>query len=777
MSTNLSIGVLVGAALASGFGATIGTAKDKLAQLQSKAGSLKIGESVGREFQRLRAEMLLTNKEYVAGGKKNVEMKTRLHELMAKTANAAAAAKKYGFTIRDVAQQTRALGVMSSQAEAQIGRVTARMARAQARSAMKSEILPVIGAVYSLGRAVRPAIEFEEAFADVRKVVDDSDEELNGLRNDLLKMSTVIPMAGTELTKITAAAGQTGMKGRKALLDFTATAAKMGVAFDISAEEAGTAMAEIKNGCKITQAEMASLGDAINHLSNNTAASAPKLVEYMRRVGSVGKLAGMTGEQVAALGTAFIATGTAPEVAARASNDLIMKLSGITKQSKQVREAFQGLGYSDLAQLEKNMLKDPQRTILDFLKKVSGKENKLSILSATIGTGFADDIAKLVNGLGNYETALGLVANKSNYAGSMEREFETRSATTANSIQLLKNQVALAATNLGSVFLPQIADGAQKLGVLVGKFADWAEKNPETVKIIGSVVAGFVAMKAASLGGRIGLSYLSDGGSLLNGAFQKLRPSTIQAGLALLKMKGAGSVAGGVFSILKGNILGFGKTVLGELKIVGAGIKFIGAAAAANPIGAVITAIAIAGLLIWKYWEPIKGFFLKFWPEVKAKWASIGEVIKAPFVSAFGWIGEKIDWFSKKWNALKNTLGLGAKAIGTKGDDVSGIPGHAVGGIFSKPHIAAFAEGGRAEAAIPLEGNRPRALSLFAETGRRLGVATGGGVTFITNLTVNAPAGSDAAAITREVKRMLAEAERRARAKERGRFSDAPVFG
>ena len=181
-------------------------------------------------------ETLRVRKEFEASRYKSKELGTKLKELQHSTQTARAEAQKYGFNIKKVGEETRLLGILCQRTEAQIGRMQARMSRAQARGAMKSELLGVTGMTYGIGRAIQPAIEFEEAFADVRKVVDDTDEELDGLKKDILNLSTIIPMAGVDLTRITAAAGQTGIKGRAALLDFTTTAAKMGVAFDITAD-------------------------------------------------------------------------------------------------------------------------------------------------------------------------------------------------------------------------------------------------------------------------------------------------------------------------------------------------------------------------------------------------------------------------------------------------------------------------------------------------------------------------------------------------------------
>ena len=54
----------------------------------------------------------------------------------------------------------------------------------------------------------------------------------------------------------------------------------------------------------------------------------------------------------------------------------------------------------------------------------------------------------------------------------------------------------------------------------------------------------------------------------------------------------------------------------------------------------------------------------------------------------------------------------------------TGMPGHAEGGIFDKPHVAWFAEDGP-EAAIPLDGSN-NAISLWERVGKLLGVFDGG---------------------------------------------------
>ena len=153
-------------------------------------------------------------------------------------------------------------------------------------------------------------------------------------------------------------------------------------------------------------------------------------------------------------------------------------------------------------------------------------------------------------------------------------------------------------------------------------------------------------------------------------------------------------------------------------------------------------------------------------------------MIKTPFIAPIQWIGDKIDWLSQKWDGIKRVLGGSASTPTTKAGKPVPMPGHALGGIFDKPHIAAISEGSKKEAVIPLEGNSDRARPIYAAAGQHLGIRQqAAGVTINANININAPSGSNAANIAQEVLKVLRDLERKARSRERGRFADAPLLG
>lgn len=112
----------------------------------------------------------------------------------------------------------------------------------------------VLGA---LALPVNAAIGFESKMADIRKVVDGLDDKkaFAQMSDDILTLSTQLPMAAEGIAEIVAAGGQAGI-ARSDLMQFANDAVKMGVAFDTTAEESGQMMAQWRTAFKLTQEDV-----------------------------------------------------------------------------------------------------------------------------------------------------------------------------------------------------------------------------------------------------------------------------------------------------------------------------------------------------------------------------------------------------------------------------------------------------------------------------------------------------------------------------------------
>ena len=437
----------------------------------------------------------------------------------------------------------------------------------------------------TIAAPIKVAIDFESSMADVKKVVSFTDElDFKNFNKELLTLSKTIPLSANELAQITASGGQLGI-AKENLLNFTTTVAKMSTAFDMGAGEAGDSIAKLMNVYGLSMQEVQGLGDSINHLSDNSAAKASDIVSTLGRIGGVAKTFGLTSVQAGALSSAFIALGKSPEVAATSINALLLKLKTAPQQGKKFQEALASMGL-DAEDLKAKIDKDGIGGLNQFLNAVKAvdKNEQMGVLSDLFGAEYSDDIALLVGGLENYDKALKLTSESSTYANSMQREFEARSATTANNLKLLSNGISEIAINFGSVLLPALN------GV---------------VSVIRSVSSGFATL--------IDIPVLGTGIKVVLG---------LAAGFALtsLAISGVGFVAGYA-------VTGFLALKNAFIVAKSAALLF-NTALLANPIGLVVGAIVGAGVLLYTFWDPIKKTWGKFFDWIGDKFSFVGSGIE-----------------------------------------------------------------------------------------------------------------------------------------------------
>ncbi|ECB7412520.1 hypothetical protein E1J77_14055 [Salmonella enterica subsp. enterica serovar Typhimurium] len=116
------------------------------------------------------------------------------------------------------------------------------------------------------------------------------------------------------------------------------------------------------------------------------------------------------------------------------------------------------------------------------------------------------------------------------------------------------------------------------------------------------------------------------------------------------KMRGLGPLASRLATGAGrlGRVLGGG--LLRGLMAAGRAVLFIGRALMMNPIGLLITGIAVAAYLIYRYWEPIKGFFTRLWTGIE----NIGTQIWSSITG----------FFTDRWQDIQTAFDGGLLGIG-----------------------------------------------------------------------------------------------------------------
>ncbi|BEJ93516.1 phage tail tape measure protein [Campylobacter jejuni] len=557
--------------------------------------------------------------------------------LAIKNASAVGKVVKDFSNLEKIAAKTK-LGISGLQKELNTLKLNANLRaelKAQ-RKGLQDEFLSLGNVIRGgiIGKGLGEAISFESAMADVRKVVNfDEGDDIKKMSADILKMSQTLPVTANELAAIAAAGGQIGL-GSKDVREFTNLVTKMKVAFDMSAEDVGDSVAKIKNILGISLKDMEDLGDSINNLSDNSASKAREIIDVMKRTAAAGKQIGFTKEQIAALSSSFISLGKGPEVAGTAINSLYRVLATADNMGTKTESAFAKLGISG-AFLKQASFDDPQKALDMFLQRISKLDQKeqMGVLVDIFGREFADDMATLVGGLDTYKEALKNAGDEAK-KGSLQREFDTRAATTENSIILMKNAFNSLAVNLGSVFLPAISWVSAGISYLVNSITYITGLVPGLNGVLGGLIATFLLAKPAVLAYAIAKNYLKDCTILLKSTLIKtrihllafrnscilsnitLKAKTVTTTIYTTSLKALSFVLGGLNKVFKA---------------VANGIRVLSVAMMSNPIGLILGGIAIVAGLIIANWDKVKSWFKSFIEWLKPVWEPIYNVIKAVF--------------------------------------------------------------------------------------------------------------------------------------------------
>ena len=578
--------------------------------------------------------------------------------------------------------------------------------------------LQYAGMAYSVAQVADAAVKFESSMADVRKVVDfDSPEQFKQMGKDILDLSTRIPMAAEGLAQIVAAGGQSGI-ARDELLGFAESAAKMGVAFDITAEQAGDMMAKWRTAFKMGQNDVVKLADKINFLGNTTAASAPLISDVVTRIGPLGSVGGVASGEIAALGASLVGSGVTSEIAATGIKNLILALVSGESATKSQNEAFAALGLNAV-DMAKYMQKDARGAILSVLEAVQrlDKEQQASVMAELFGKESISAIAPLLSNLDALKTNFDAVSDASKYAGSMEKEFQTRAETTANAMELMNNSIYRTKVAIGQGLLPAIAPVASVVADAATAVGNFATEYPNlTGAVLGGTGALFGVAAAAS-------AFMW----VLNGAR-----------LALFGAKTAFGIAGaalGKYNILikTGTALTYGWNLAGRLfnsglAITGSMFKGLGVGAMklwgillANPWIALATVAVGAAWMIYKNWDTVKEWFTTLWDNPTLALQQFCDGVKSK-------LGEAYDWIHNKWESISNFLSspiFGSVNITASGQNGQKVAQNAYGGIYGKgAFLTSFAERD-GESAIPHTPNK-RNVGLLAATNAIMGNPLGG---------------------------------------------------
>lgn len=313
------------------------------------------------------------------------------------------------------------------------------------------------------GYAVKMSIDFESAFAGVKKTVEGTDTQLSNLRQGILDMSKELPASASEIAGVAEAAGQLGIQTDN-ILDFTRVMIDLGESTNLTSEQAATSLARLANIMKTPQTEFSNLGSTIVALGNNLATTESEIVEMGLRIAGTGSQIGLTESQVLGLAGAMSSVGINAEAGGSSISRVMQKINTEVLSAGDNLSSFAALAgrsAEDFANLWKS---DPQAALVAFadgLGDVKDQGGSVAAVLKDLGIKSImeiDTLSRLSGNTGLLKDALGIANASYEDNNALQKEAAQRYETTASKIEILKNNVGALAIAVGDGMKESLAE-------------------------------------------------------------------------------------------------------------------------------------------------------------------------------------------------------------------------------------------------------------------------------------------------------------------------------
>ncbi|WP_045769601.1 phage tail tape measure protein [Xanthomonas albilineans] len=250
--------------------------------------------------------------------------------------------------------------------------------------------------------------------------------------------------------------------------------------------------------------------------------------------------------------------------------------------------------------------------------------------------------------------------------------------------KLVSTEVGRIAKDLGrglsSIDWRGMARSVLALGHGIGKLVDFVGgprnaliglavvMNAQTIMALGGLVAA-VGRAGIALLGMAANAYVASNATVLSMLRMGLGASQLVTGpLALLRSG---------WTLLTTTTVSMSGLMSSAFALVAGGIRAVGAAMMANPLG-ILLAIASAAWLIVENWDTVKGWFNRFWNWIKAHaeliltclgpigWVASTiiehwEPLKTWFGDFVHWLSDKLSWMVDAAKAVGHAFGIGSE--------------------------------------------------------------------------------------------------------------------
>ncbi|WP_202974379.1 phage tail tape measure protein, partial [Staphylococcus felis] len=550
-----------------------------------------------------------------------VQQKIRMNELESEIKQASTAYKRLS-TEQQRAQRLSATvfgrGVQSvNKYKDSLQNVSSQM-RSIGTGAFIYMTMPTVAAI---GGGIKASVEWEQALAGVAKTTNMSSGELKRMGNEITAMSNKMPFAATEIAGVAESAGQLGVK-KKDITAFTKTMLDMGIATNLTADEAATEFARFANAAKMPIKDVDRLGSTVTALGNTTATTEKEIVDMAQRLAGAGAQAGFSADQIMSISAAMSSAGIESEAGGTAMTQIFNKMTKAVANGGNTLDSFAQTAGMSAEEFSATWENNPSKALSMFVKGLSNTEGGAKgVLKALDSVGIkgvreADTIRRMANNHKLLDDALKTGAEGWKKNTALTDEARIRYETMGSKLKILKNTFINFLRTIGDALAPIII----KLSDALTSLFKHLQGTSNATKIVITV---FALMAAAIPPLLIGAGLLASAITNIAGAVKILNGT--KGGAAFFDLFNGG---------IKSALPKIGQ-MLSKIPLLGSALTLL-----TGPVGIAIAAIVAIGTafvvaykksetfrnIVHAVIDPVINAFKNLWNYLKIFWNGISQV-------------------------------------------------------------------------------------------------------------------------------------------------------
>ena len=533
----------------------------------------------------------------------------------------------------------------------------------------------MLGASAAIGnaaaRSVTAFMDWEQAFAGVRKTVEGSPEEMAALEQELNNLSKILPIDRIEILGVAEAAGQLGIATGD-VSEFTRVMTMMGVATNLTAERAATELARFANITGLQSHEYEQLGATIVQLGNNLATTERDIVNMSQRMAGAGTIAGLSQADILGLAGALSSVGIRAESGGSSFSRIITDIGNAVDRGGEkmmVLAETAGMTEEGFANLYESNPAEAFMSVVHGLANIQESGGNMNTVLEDMGWNsirVADLLRRAAQNTELFDNAVHMANQEFNKSAdeisALQREMEIFTETLRSKLTLLQNAFGRLGTAVGKSLEPVVTKIIDFLVPIIDKITKWVEENPKlasTLLIVTGAILGVV------------------------GAVMLLVPLISMAAVVfsplILKVLAIGAAVGALIVGVVALVKNWDKinAAIERSPFLSTLFKILRVVSGFEALVAVINLVKhaienIGPILEWfqSAWDTVAATFgvLKeiatdVWSDIEGWISHIIGKLRGPFTDAVEFVNGIIEWLADAWDTVAGAAGMAAEFV------------------------------------------------------------------------------------------------------------------